>query len=78
MLIGAVYLAPVGYVVNRYIRVDNKLLAIILATAAASLLISLVAVDVLLPLTTVIFVLSATGASAITAARAIKYLLYRQ
>src|SRR5918996_970437 len=67
MLIGAVYLAPVGYVVNRYIRVDNKLLAIILATAAASLLISLVAVDVLLPLTTVIFVLSATGASAITA-----------
>jgi hypothetical protein len=78
VLIGAVYLAPVGYVVSRYIRVDNKLLAIIVVAAAASLVIALVALDLLLPLTTVIFVLAVTGASAITAARAINYLVHRQ
>jgi hypothetical protein len=79
VLIGAVYLTPVGYVVSRYNkRIVSKLLAIIVSIAAATLAITVVALDVLLPLSTVIFVLVATGASAIGAARAIKYLVDRK
>jgi hypothetical protein len=79
MLIGAVYLLPVGYVASRHRRVVNKLLlAIIVGAATAILAITVVALDVLLPLSTVTFVLSATGASAIAVARVIKYLVYRQ
>ena len=79
VLIGAVYLTPVGYVVSRYNkRIVSKLLAIIVSIAAATLAITVVALDVLLPLSTVIFVLVATGASAIAAARAIKYLVDRK
>jgi peptide/nickel transport system substrate-binding protein len=78
MLIGAVYLLPVGYVASRHRRVVNKLLAIIVGAATAILAITLVALDVLLPLSTVTFVLAATGASAIAVARVIKYLVYRQ
>jgi peptide/nickel transport system substrate-binding protein len=78
MLIGAVYLLPVGYVASRHRRVVNKLLAIIVGAATAILAITVVALDVLLPLSTVTFVLAATGASAIAVARVIKYLVYRQ
>jgi hypothetical protein len=79
VLIGAIYLTPLGYVASRYKRrIVSKLLAIIVCVAAANLAITVVALDVLLPLSTVIFVLAATGASAIAAARAIKYLLHRQ
>jgi peptide/nickel transport system substrate-binding protein len=78
MLIGAVYLLPVGYVASRHRRVVNKLLAIIVGAATAILTITVVALDVLLPLSTVTFVLAATGASAIAVARVIKYLVYRQ
>jgi hypothetical protein len=80
VLIGAVYLAPVGYVASRYKRrVVNKLLAIIVGAATAILAVTVVAaVDVLLPLGTVIFVLAVTGASAIAMARVIKYLVHKQ
>lgn len=78
MLIGAVYLLPVGYLASRHRRVVNKLLAIIVGAATAILTITVVALDVLLPLSTVTFVLAATGASAIAVARVIKYLVYRQ
>jgi hypothetical protein len=65
-------------VASRHRRVVNKLLAIIVGAATAILAITLVALDVLLPLSTVTFVLAATGASAIAVARVIKYLVYRQ
>lgn len=78
VLIGAVYLTPVGYVASRYRRVDSKLLAIIVGAAAAVLALTLVALDLLLPLSTVTFVLAAAGTSAIAVARAIKYLVHGQ
>jgi hypothetical protein len=79
VLIGAVYLAPVGYVASRHKRVVNKLLAIIVGAATAILAVTVVAaLDVLLPLGTVIFVLAVTGASAIAMARIIKYLVHKQ
>jgi hypothetical protein len=78
VLIGAVYLTPVGYVASRHKRVVNKLLAIIVGAATAILAVTVVALDVLLPLSTVIFVLAVTGASAIAVARVIKYLMYKR
>jgi peptide/nickel transport system substrate-binding protein len=79
VLIGAIYLTPLGYVASRYNkRIVSKLLAIIVCVATAILAITVISLDVLLPLSTVIFVLVAAGASAIAAARAIKYLVYRQ
>ncbi|HEU0144239.1 MAG TPA: CFI-box-CTERM domain-containing protein, partial [Nitrososphaera sp.] len=78
VLIGAVYLAPVGYVASRHKRrVVNKLLAIIVGAATAILAVTVVALDVLLPLGTVIFVLAVTGASAIAVASVIKYLVHK-
>jgi peptide/nickel transport system substrate-binding protein len=79
VLIGAIYLTPLGYVASRYNkRIVSKLLAIIVCVATAILAITVISLDVLLPLSTVIFVLVAAGASAIAVARAIKYLVYRQ
>jgi peptide/nickel transport system substrate-binding protein len=78
VLIGAVYLAPVGYVASRHKRVVNKLLAIIVGAATAILAVTVVAaLDVLLPLGTAIFVLAVTGASAIAVASVIKYLVHK-
>jgi hypothetical protein len=78
VLIGTVYLGPVGYVASRSIKVDSKLLAIIVGAAAVVLAITLVALDVLLPLSTATFVIAAAGASAIAVAKAIKYLVHGQ
>jgi hypothetical protein len=78
VLIGTVYLGPVGYVASRSIKVDSKLLAIIVGAAGAVLAITLVALDVLLPLSTATFVIAAAGASAIAVAKAIKYLVHGQ
>jgi hypothetical protein len=79
VLIGAIYLTPLGYVASRYNkRIVSKLLAIIVCVATAILAITVISLDELLPLSTVVFVLAAAGASAIAAARAIKYLVYRQ
>jgi hypothetical protein len=79
VLIGAIYLAPLGYVASRYNkRIVSKLLAIIVCVAAIILAITVVSVGVLLPLSTVIFTLVAAGASAIASARAIKYLVHRR
>jgi hypothetical protein len=77
MLIGGVYLVPMGYVASRSRKVDSKLLAIIFGSAAV-LAIILLALDVLLPLSTVAFVIAAAVASAIAVARAIKYVVYKQ
>ncbi|HEX2170166.1 MAG TPA: CFI-box-CTERM domain-containing protein [Nitrososphaera sp.] len=78
VLIGVIYLAPLGYLASRFnLRNINRLLAIFVCVATAILSITVVALDVLLPLSTVMFVLVITAASAITAARAIKYLVHR-
>jgi hypothetical protein len=76
MLIGAFYLGPVGYIASKSRKVDSKLLAIIVSAAGAVLAITLVAVDALLPLSTVTFVIAAAGASAIAVAKAIKYAVH--
>jgi hypothetical protein len=78
MLVGTVYLGPVGYVASKSRKVDGKLLAIIVGSAAAVLAITLVVLDVLLPLSTVTFVTAVAGASAIAVAKAIKYLVHGQ
>src|ERR671918_1181847 len=50
MLIGAIYLGPIGYIASKSRRVDSKLLAIIFGSTAAVLAtITLVALNVLLP-----------------------------
>jgi hypothetical protein len=78
VLIGAIYLGPVGYIASKSRKVDSKLLAIIVSAAGAVLAITLVAVDALLPLSTVTFVIAAAGASAIAVAKAIKYAVHGQ
>jgi hypothetical protein len=78
MLIGAVYFGPVVYIASKNRRVySNKLLAIVLVVASAILTIALVALNVLLPLSTVAFVIASAGTSAILVARAIKYVVHR-
>jgi peptide/nickel transport system substrate-binding protein len=78
VLIGAVYLTPLGYLASRFNpRSVNKLLAIIVCVAAAALSLSVVELGGLLSLSTVIFVLVITAASAIAAAQAIKYIVHR-
>src|ERR687895_1498475 len=79
VLIGAVYLTPLGYLASRFNpRSVNKLLTIIVCIAAATLSLTVVALDgLLLSLSTVMFVLDITAASAIAAAQAIKYIVYR-
>jgi hypothetical protein len=78
MLVGAVYLGPVVFIASKNRRVDNKLLAIFLIATSAILAIALGALNVLLPLSTVAFVIAAAGTSAILVARAIKYVVRRQ
>jgi hypothetical protein len=78
MLVGAVYLGPVAYIASKNRRVDSKLLAILLVATSAILAIALGALNVLLPLSTVAFVIAAAGTSAILVARAIKYVVRRQ
>jgi peptide/nickel transport system substrate-binding protein len=77
-LVGAIYLGPIAYIASKGRRVDSKLLAIIFGAAAAVLVITLIALNVLLPLSTVAFVIAAAGASSLTMAKAIKYVLHRE
>jgi hypothetical protein len=77
MLIGAVYLVPLGYAASRSRKVDSKLFAIIFGSAALFLAITLVALEVLLPLSTVTFVIAVAGASAIAVARTIKDVFHK-
>jgi hypothetical protein len=77
MLVGAVYLGPIVYIASKNRRVDSKLLAIVLVATTAILTIAVVALNVLLPLSTVAFVIATAGTSAILVARAIKYLVHR-
>jgi hypothetical protein len=76
MLIGAIYLGPIGYIASKSRRVDSKLLAIIFGSTAAVLAITLVALNVLLPLSTVAFVIAAAGVSSLIVAKAIKYVIH--
>jgi peptide/nickel transport system substrate-binding protein len=78
MLIGAIYLGPIVYIALKDRKVDSKLLAIIFGVAAAVLAITLVALNILLPLSTVAFVIAAAGVSSLTVAKAIKYVVHRQ
>ena len=78
VLIGAVYLGPIGYVASKSRKVDSKLLATIFGSAAAVLAITLVALNVMLPLGTVSFVIAAAGVSSLTVAKAIKYVVHGQ
>jgi peptide/nickel transport system substrate-binding protein len=78
VLIGAIYLGPVGYIASKSRKVDSKLLVIIVGAAGAVLAITLFVLNVLLPLSTVIFVIAIAGASAIAVAKSIKYVLYGQ
>jgi peptide/nickel transport system substrate-binding protein len=66
-LIGAVYLAPAGYVASK--KASGRLLAIIVGAAAAALVVTLAAVQALLPISTSAFVIAAAGASAIMVAK---------
>jgi hypothetical protein len=72
-LIGAVYLVPAGYVASN--RINSKLLAIVVAGMAAFLASTLFALPALLPISTSAFVIAATGASAIAAAKVVRYII---
>ena len=65
-LIGAVYLAPAGYVAR---KVNSRLLVIVIGAAAGALAITLFALPALLPISTSAFVVAAAGASAIMMAK---------
>ena len=69
-LIGAVYLAPAGYVASR--KVSSKLLIIIVGVSAAALAITLVALPASLPISTAAFVIAAAGSSAIAVAKVMR------
>ena len=66
-LIGAVYLAPAGYVTSK--RISGKLLIAVIGIASAVLVIAVVALPALLPTSTSAFVIAAAGASAIAVAK---------
>jgi peptide/nickel transport system substrate-binding protein len=66
-LIGAVYLAPAGYLASK--RVSGKLLIAIMGITSAILAIAVVALPALLPTSTSAFVIAAAGASAIAVAK---------
>jgi peptide/nickel transport system substrate-binding protein len=71
-LIGAVYLAPAGYVASK--KVKGKLLVIVVGSWAAALGITLVALPALLPISTSAFVIAAAGAAAIATAKVVRIL----
>ncbi|MEW6603645.1 MAG: CFI-box-CTERM domain-containing protein [Thermoproteota archaeon] len=74
-LIGAVYLVPAGYVANRKVRIEWLVFAV--AAAAAIMLVTLVAAPALLSISTSVFVIAVAGASAITAAKAVRQAVHR-
>jgi hypothetical protein len=79
ILVGAVYLGPIGYITSKSRRVNNsKLLAIIFGSTAVVLAITVVTLDILLPLSTVAFVITAAGVSSLIVGKAIKYVMHRQ
>jgi hypothetical protein len=69
-LIGAVYLAPAGYVASR--KVSSRLLVIVVGAAAAALAITQVALPALLPISTAAFVIAAACSSAIMVAKLVR------
>ena len=69
-LIGAVYLAPAGYVARN--KVNVRLLLIVVGAAAGALAITLFALPALLPISTSAFVVAAAGASAIIMVKAVR------
>jgi len=73
ILIGSFYLAPVSYVASK--RINSKLLAIIVGAATATLAITLVALQALLPITTSAFVIAVAGASAVLTAKVVRRVL---
>jgi hypothetical protein len=78
MLIGAIYLGPLGYIASKWRNVDSKLLAIIFGSSVVVLVITLVSLNILLPLSTVAFVIAVAGVSSLAMAKAIKYVMRDQ
>jgi hypothetical protein len=69
-LIGAVYLAPAGYVASR--KVSGKMLVVIVGSAAAVMIITLAAAPAVMAMSTSAFVIAAAGASAIAIAKLVR------
>lgn len=69
-LLGVVYLAPVGYMAGK--RISSKLLPVIVALAACSMLITLFVMPALLPISTSAFVIAVAGTSAIAVAKLVR------
>jgi hypothetical protein len=74
-LIGAVYLWPAGYAVNKKINNMMMMLIVVAGAALAVLVITLIAIPALLPISTSAFVIAAAGTSAIAIAKAIRYVV---
>ena len=77
LLIGAVYLWPIGFAASRRV-IDCRLLVIIVGAAAAFLVATLVALPAMLPFSTATFVVAVAGASAIAVAKVIRYFFSRR
>ena len=77
LLIGAVYLWPIGFAASRRV-IDCRLLVIIVGAAAAFLVATLVALPAMLPFSTATFVVAVAGASAIAVAKVIRYFFRRR
>ena len=76
LLIGAVYLWPVGFAASR--KVDGRLLVIVVGAVSAVLVATLVALPAMLPFSTATFVVVVAGASAIAVAKATRYFSHRR
>ncbi len=78
-LIGALYLWPAGLAVSK--KINNLILIVVIAVALATLLITLVALPALLPVSTSAFVVASAGVSAISVAKAVRFvyvIVYKQ
>lgn len=77
MLIGTIYLGPLSLLISKSMKINSKLLAIIFGTSTAVLVITVVSsVDVLLPLSTTVFVIATAVVSSLTLATAIRKVVY--
>lgn len=69
-LLGAVYLAPIGFIAGK--RISSKLLAVVVASVAGLMLITLIVMPALLPISTSAFVITVAGTSAIAVAKLVR------
>jgi len=69
-LLGAVYLAPIGFIAGK--RISSKLLAVVVVSVAGLMLITLIVMPALLPISTSAFVITVAGTSAIAVAKLVR------